>query len=144
MRAHVIAPASTANLGPAFDSAAAALDLWNEVVVEETSSAFAVEIDGEGADELPRDESHLSLRAFALFAPVAGYRFSFVNRIPLERGLGSSAAAIALGVVAGCSVAGTDATPTQLLARARAARGSRRQPRGRAVRRCLHLVARER
>ena len=118
MRAHVIAPASTANLGPAFDSAAAALDLWNEVVVEETSSAFAVEIDGEGADELPRDESHLSLRAFALFAPVSGYRFSFVNRIPLERGLGSSAAAIALGVVAGSSVAGADATPTQLLATA--------------------------
>lgn len=118
MRTHVVAPASTANLGPAFDSAAAALDLWNEVVVEESSTDFAVEIDGEGADELPRDETHLSLRAFALFAPVAGYRFSFFNRIPLERGLGSSAAAIALGAVAGSSVAGTDETPEQLLARA--------------------------
>ncbi len=55
------------------------------------------------------------MRAFALFAPVEGYRFSFVNRIPLERGLGSSAAAIALGVVAGSAVAGTrrdaDAAP---------------------------------
>jgi homoserine kinase len=57
----------------------------------------------------------LSLRAFALFAPVAGYRFSFVNRIPLERGLGSSAAAIALGVVAGSSVAGEDRTSEELL-----------------------------
>jgi len=115
---HVVAPASTANLGPAFDSAAAALELWNELVVEESPHALSVEIEGEGAAELPRDASHLSLRAFALFAPVAGYRFTFVNRIPLERGLGSSAAAIALGVVAGNAVAGNDATPAALLTHA--------------------------
>ena len=115
---HVVAPASTANLGPAFDSAAAALELWNELVVEESPHALSVEIEGEGAAELPRDASHLSLRAFALFAPVAGYRFTFVNRIPLERGLGSSAAAIALGVVAGNAVAGNDATPAELLTHA--------------------------
>ncbi len=117
MRLHAVAPASSANLGPAFDSAAAALDLWNEVVVDETPGALTVEIEGEGADELPRDESHLSLRAFALFAPVAGHRFSFVNRIPLERGLGSSAAAIALGAVAGSAVAGETVAPEDLLAR---------------------------
>ena len=51
---------------------------------------MACEIEGEGADELPRDDSHLTLRAFALFAPAERYRFSFVNRVPLERGLGSS------------------------------------------------------
>ena len=118
MRMHVVAPASTANLGPAFDSAAAALDLWNEVVVEEAPGTLVVEIEGEGADELPRDASHLSLRAFALFAPVEGYCFSFVNRIPLERGLGSSAAAIALGVVAGSTVAGASPTSDELLTRA--------------------------
>jgi homoserine kinase len=92
----VVAPASTANLGPGFAAAAAALELWNEVVVEEGSSG--VEIEGEGVDELPRDATHLTLRAFALFAPVDGYRFSFVNRIPLERGLGASAAALARGL----------------------------------------------
>jgi homoserine kinase len=118
MRMHAVAPASTANLGPAFDSAAAALELWNEVVVEETQGPTTVEIEGEGAEELPRDASHLSLRAFALFAPVDGYRFSFLNRIPLERGLGSSAAAIALGVVAGSSVAGESPTGEELLTRA--------------------------
>jgi homoserine kinase len=115
---HVVAPASTANLGPAFDSAAAALELWNELVVDESPSAFSVEIEGEGAAELPRDASHLSLRAFALFTPVAGYHFTFVNRIPLERGLGSSAAAIALGVVAGNAVTGNHATPAELLTHA--------------------------
>jgi homoserine kinase len=109
----VVAPASTANLGPGFDAAAAALELWNEVVVEE--GTHSVEIEGEGVDELPRDATHLTLRAFALFAPVDGYRFSFVNRIPLERGLGSSAAAIAMGLVAGATVTGRVATPGELL-----------------------------
>jgi homoserine kinase len=108
----VVAPASTANLGPGFDTAAAALELWNEVTVEEGTG---VEIEGEGADELPRDASHLSLRAFALFDAPGGYRFRFVNRIPLERGLGSSAAAIAMGLVAGAAVSGRSAAPAELL-----------------------------
>jgi homoserine kinase len=108
------APASTANLGPGFDAAGAALDLWNEVEVEE--GPFGVEVQGEGADELPRDDSHLSLRAFAVFAPVARRRFRFVNRIPLERGLGSSAAAIALGLAAGARAAGVRPSADELLA----------------------------
>jgi homoserine kinase len=111
---HALAPASTANLGPGFDAAGAALDLWNEVLVED--GEFAVAVGGEGADEVARDASHLALRAFALFAPVEGRRFSFRNRIPLERGLGSSAAAIALGLVAGAAAAGLDPTPDELLA----------------------------
>ena len=103
----VVAPASSANLGPGFDTAAAALDLWNEVTVE-PADELEVEVTGEGADELPRDGTHLALRAFALFADVEGHRFRFVNRIPLERGLGSSAAAIALGLVAAGGDAGSD------------------------------------
>jgi homoserine kinase len=98
------APASTANLGPGFDAAAAALDLWNHAEIEE--GTFAVEIDGEGGEELPRDASHLAVQAFALLTPPAGYRFRFTNTIPLERGLGSSAAAIAIGLVAGAAAGG--------------------------------------
>lgn len=113
---HARAPASTANLGPGFDCAAAALDLWNELAVEPNGSAPTVEIEGEGADELPRDAAHLTLRAFSLLAPTQGRRFRFVNRIPLERGLGSSASAIALGLVAGAAAAGTPRTPQELLA----------------------------
>ena len=118
MTIRVVAPASTANLGPGFDAAAAALELWNEVVVEEGSfpNGSGIAIEGEGAAELPRDAAHLTLRAFALFAPVAGHRFSFVNRIPLERGLGSSAAAIALGLVAGAAVGGSSPSLAELLA----------------------------
>ena len=48
MSVHALAPASTANLGPAFDCAAAALELWNEVVVEESDERY-VTIEGEGA-----------------------------------------------------------------------------------------------
>jgi homoserine kinase len=93
----VRAPATSANLGPAFDSAAVALDLWNEL---EVTDGEGVVVEGEGEDELPADETNLAVRAYALLAPPAGKRFRFVNRIPLERGLGSSAAAIALGLAA--------------------------------------------
>jgi homoserine kinase len=99
---HVRAPATTANIGPGFDCVAAALDLWNELEVEE----------GEG--EL--DESHLGIRAFARLASPEGMRFRFTDSIPRERGLGSSAAVIALGLVAGARAAGIDPDPERLLA----------------------------
>ena len=107
------APASTANLGPAFDAGAAALDLWNTVEIDK--GPFSVDVSGEGADEVPRDGSHLSLRAFALFAGPEQFRFRFANAIPLERGLGSSAAAIALGLVAGAHAAGRAVSADKLL-----------------------------
>ena len=110
-----LAPASTANLGPGFDAVGVALELWNELVAEEATT-FEIEVSGEGADELPRDRTHLALRAFELFAPPERYRFSLRNRIPLERGLGSSAATIALGLVAGAAAAGRPAEPDALLA----------------------------
>jgi homoserine kinase len=113
---HVSAPATSANLGAGFDSAAAALDLWNELELRPAGGgAPFVEIEGEGAAELPRDDQHLSLRAFALVAPTLRYRFRFRNAIPLERGLGSSAASIALGLVAACAATGRELSPDQLL-----------------------------
>lgn len=93
----VRAPATSANLGPGFDCAGVALDLWNEL---EVTDGEGVEVAGEGAGEISLGRDHLGVRAFALVAPGAGKRFSFVNRIPLASGLGSSAATIALGVVA--------------------------------------------
>jgi len=112
---HVVAPASSANLGPSFDCAAAALDLWNEAWIDDAGE-LSVANEGEGAGELPDDDSHLSLRAFALFADPSRFRFRFLNRIPLERGLGSSAAAVALGLVAGVAAAGGDVDSGDLLA----------------------------
>jgi homoserine kinase len=106
----VRAPATSANLGAGFDTAGVALDLWNEL--ELTDGEGGVVVEGEGAGELPEDESNLAVRAFALLADPAGRRFRFVNGIPLERGLGSSSAAIALGLRA----AALDAPAEQLLA----------------------------
>lgn len=93
----VRAPATSANLGPGFDAAAVALELWNEL---ELTDGDGVAVEGEGAGELAADETNLAVRAYALLADPAGKRFRFTNRIPLERGLGSSAAAIALGLAA--------------------------------------------
>lgn len=98
----VRAPASTANIGPGFDCAAIALDLWNELEVS----------DGDGKPDL----DHLGVRAFSLIAPLAGKRFAFTDRIPRERGLGSSAAVIALGLVAGAMATQRRADPETLLA----------------------------
>jgi homoserine kinase len=112
----VRAPASTANLGPGFDCAAAALDLWNELEVAPAESGEPlVTVEGEGAGEVPHDETHLALRAFALVAPVERHRFRFVNRVPLARGLGSSAATIAAGLVAGFTAAGRTVSPEDAL-----------------------------
>jgi homoserine kinase len=93
----VKAPATSANIGAGFDTAAVAFDLWNKL---EVTDGEGIEIEGEGSSELPADATNLAVRAYSLLADPAGKRFRFVNRIPLERGLGSSAAAIALGLVA--------------------------------------------
>jgi homoserine kinase len=98
----VRAPATTANLGPGFDCAAAALDLWNELEVAE----------GDGKPDL----DHLGVRAFARVAAVEGRSFRWTDRIPRGRGLGSSAAAIALGLVAGAIAKGHDPDAERLLA----------------------------
>jgi homoserine kinase len=92
----VRAPASSANLGPGFDCAAVALDLWNELEVTE----------GDGDVDL----EHLGVKAFSLLTSTEGRRFTFVDGIPRARGLGSSAAVIALGLVAATAVEGLDAT----------------------------------
>lgn len=99
----VRAPATTANLGPGFDCAGAALDLWNELEVTEGEG---IEVRGEGAGAVPLSREHLGVRAFALLAPPDGLRFVFTNAIPFMRGLGSSSSTIALGLVAASLASG--------------------------------------
>ncbi len=99
-------PATTANLGSAFDCMAMALDLWSEVVVETGDGAAPrVEVTGEGADSLPEDSSNLVFRSMTRLFRKAGARpptpsLICRNGIPLKRGLGSSAAAIVGGLTA--------------------------------------------
>ena len=97
-------PATSANLGPAFDSAGLALSRHDVLEFAETGSGLAVEVSGVGAGELPTDESHLVVRAFRAacaelgWSP-AGLRVVAENTIPQGRGMGSSAAAVVAGVV---------------------------------------------
>ncbi|MFL5736406.1 MAG: homoserine kinase [Actinomycetota bacterium] len=102
MRLSARVPATSANLGPGFDALAIALDLCNEVTIETASSA-TVSWEGEGDASLPRDGSDLVSVAFRSVFDDAGKEpppvaLSGINRIPVERGLGSSAAAVVAGV----------------------------------------------
>ncbi|SDC01975.1 homoserine kinase [Geodermatophilus telluris] len=97
-------PATSANLGPAFDCAGLALALHDVVEFAVADSGLAVEVSGAGAGELPTDASHLVVRAFRAACDVLGWsppglRVRAANGIPQGRGMGSSAAAVVAGVV---------------------------------------------
>ena len=107
-------PASTANLGPGYDSLAAALGVYLELEVEETGT-FRVESDVPG---VPLDRSNLCVRSFeALREDVSELEFRIRSEIPLAAGLGSSAAAIVAGLVAADSMYELDAPLFELAAR---------------------------
>lgn len=100
----VSVPATSANLGPGFDSLGLALSLRDELEAEVLPEGLVVDVAGAGADGVPRDESHLVVRAMrAAFDLMGeqppGLRLSCRNVIPHARGLGSSSAAIVAGVV---------------------------------------------
>jgi homoserine kinase len=97
-------PATSANLGPAFDCAGLALGVHDVVEFALAPSGLTVEVTGTGADELPTDESHLVVRAFRAACAELGWtpsglRVRAENGIPQGRGMGSSAAAVVAGVL---------------------------------------------
>ncbi|HAJ52396.1 homoserine kinase [Corynebacterium variabile] len=111
----VTVPASSANLGPGFDTLGLAVDFTDVVEVEATDSGLEVIVHGEGEGEVPLDERHLVVRAVRAGlreagATVRGLKITCHNVIPHSRGLGSSAAAAVAGVVAASGLAG-DPTP---------------------------------
>jgi homoserine kinase len=106
---HVRVPATSANLGPGFDTFGLALGLFDDVVVRVAESGLAVDVAGEGAGTVRRDARNLVVRAmYAAFDAMGGrprgLEVVCANRIPHGRGLGSSAAAIVAGVFAARAV----------------------------------------
>jgi homoserine kinase len=95
-RRKVRVPASSANLGPGFDTFGAAVSMYMELEVEETG---ALDVDV-GDSALPADESNLCVRAFAALHPPDGIAFKIRSEIPLAAGLGSSGAAIVAAMLA--------------------------------------------
>jgi len=120
-------PATTANLGPGFDTLGLALALHNEVVAA-PADRVTVRVEGEGAGHLPTDERNVVARgvrlAFeAVGRPFTGCALHCLNRIPPARGLGSSAAAWVGGLVAGNALLGSPLTTEILLSLAARAEG---------------------
>ncbi|WP_270772707.1 homoserine kinase [Pauljensenia sp. OF14-1SRA] len=98
-------PATSANLGPGFDSMGLALNLWDEVAVHATSGVHtSVTVEGEGAGNIATGEDNLVVQAMRLAldragAPQVGVKMRCTNRIPHSRGMGSSASAIVAGIL---------------------------------------------
>jgi homoserine kinase len=109
--------ASSANLGPGFDSLGLALSLYDDIVVDTCDTGLTVEVTGEGEGQVPLNSSHLVVRAIeaglrAADCTVTGMTVRCRNDIPHSRGLGSSAAAVVGGLaVANGLVAQSDSTP---------------------------------
>jgi homoserine kinase len=121
-------PATSANLGPGFDCFGMALDWRERVYLAVIEHGYQIEVSGEGAAELPRDESHLIIRAALvgladLGADVPGLWLGCRNTIPHRRGLGSSSAAIVAGLLASAGLADVAVTPDWLLGHANAIEG---------------------
>jgi homoserine kinase len=104
-RCQVRVPATSANLGPGFDSLGLALGLYDVLEVEIRPDGLEVTVAGEGAGHVPLDHEHLVVRTIHAAAqhwdlpPPPGLRLHAHNAIPHGRGLGSSAAAIVAALV---------------------------------------------
>ena len=118
----VLSPATTANLGPGFDCLGMSLDLWNRVDVlpAEGGDESLVEVIGEGENELATDSRNLVYQAMEFLFREADETIPPVhlichNQVPISRGLGSSAAAIAGGLVAANALSCHTFSPNELL-----------------------------
>jgi len=107
-------PASSANLGPGYDSMAAAVSLYLDLEVEE---AGEYSFDPGGLD-VPTGRENLVVRAFESLHPADGIAFRLRSEIPLARGLGSSAAAIVAGLFAADHLFELALTKEEMLVRA--------------------------
>ncbi len=113
-------PATIANLGPGFDALGVAIKLHLEIDIEPRRDSIEITVEGEGADDLPRDETNLVVRAMNSFfdhigRQPQGYAVRVKNPIPLAAGLGSSAAAVVGGLHAARAITGGMVHQTEIL-----------------------------
>ena len=112
-------PATSANLGPGFDTLGVALDLRNVVRIKR-SRFFSISIKGEGANSFKLKGNNLFISIFnehyrKLTGKIDRFRFTFYNKIPLSRGLGSSSAVIVSAIAAAYSMAGVAISKEKIL-----------------------------
>ncbi len=121
--ATVSVPATSANLGPGFDSIGLALDIRDSITARVVESGVTVLINGNGSDLLPTDVTHLIAQVILetaedLGSPISGLEIECTNAIPQGRGLGSSASAIIAGLVLARALTESEMTDEELLQRA--------------------------
>ena len=120
MHVKVLTPASSANLGPGFDTLGLALKIYNELEIDTETRIPTIEIEGEGGAALPKGKQNLSYRAAAKVFEAVGEAvpplyIRQLNRIPIASGLGSSAAAIVGGLMAANHLLGSPLAVDRLL-----------------------------
>lgn len=114
-------PATSANLGPGFDCLAIALDLWNVAEFTPGGKGFTISVEGEGQGQLPLDQSNAIAGAFLHFLRAHdlsgpdGVTIRCQNAIPPSSGLGSSAAALLLGMLGANALNGSPASLADIL-----------------------------
>lgn len=116
---HVQIPATSANMGPGFDSIGVAVSLYNHIWAEEIPKGVEVEVRREQSLPVPRDESNLIYQTMKYFyeqkgLSMPGVRLIQEDHIPMVRGLGSSAACIVGGLFAANALAGSPCTRDEL------------------------------
>jgi homoserine kinase len=115
----VSVPATSANLGPGFDTLGLALDLRNEIIIK-PSKFLSISTQGEGAENPKIKKNSLFLSIFnenykRLGGKTENFRFEFHNRIPISRGLGSSSAVIVAALSAAYMASGTRYNKREIL-----------------------------
>ena len=119
MHITVRVPATSANLGPGFDSLGLALDLWNETIIT-LAIEYSVQVKGEGRERISSGENNLIIRSAQRLAELVGKRLppfhvDCVNHIPLSSGLGSSAAAKLTGLLGANALLGKPLSKNEIL-----------------------------
>ncbi|MFN2595297.1 MAG: homoserine kinase [Actinomycetota bacterium] len=113
-------PATVANLGPGFDALGVAVQMHLEVDVEPRRDSIEIQVEGEGAEQLPADDTNLVIKSMnAFFDHVGrrppGFAVRVKNPIPLQSGLGSSAAAVVGGLFAARAVTGRTVPQVEMI-----------------------------
>jgi homoserine kinase len=115
-------PATSANLGPGFDTLGIALKMHNRAVIKK-SNFFSLSIKGEGSDRKRFKNNNLFVKIFyEVYEEITGkrdnFRFEFYNKIPVSRGLGSSSAVITSAITAACAFGKGDIDKQNILDKA--------------------------
>jgi homoserine kinase len=115
----IIVPATSANLGPGFDTLGLALGIKNQVIIK-PAKFHSVSLRGEGANNPVLKDNNMFLSIFNDFhnnlcAKKRFFRFEFTNEIPLSRGLGSSSAVIVSAIASAYAIEGIELSKEKLL-----------------------------